>query len=94
MGEIISYPVFKGLQKPLEFMGIRGKFIYYAAATFLLGFIGFLVFNILWGFFAGLIALVAIAGTGIISIFIKQKLGLKKKKRYKGYLYYTGLFDY
>ena len=46
MEEIISYPVFKGLQKPLEFMGIRGKFIYYAAATFLCGFIGFLVFNI------------------------------------------------
>ena len=38
MEEIISYPVFKGLQKPLEFMGIRGKFIYYAAGTFLFGF--------------------------------------------------------
>lgn len=50
MEEIISYPVFKGLQKPLEFMGIRGKFIYYAAGTFLFGFIGFLVFNILLGF--------------------------------------------
>lgn len=94
MGEIISYPVFKGLQKPLEFMGIRGKFIYYAAGTFLFGFIGFLVFNIILGFFAGLIALVAIAGTGIISIFIKQKLGLHAKKRYKGIVHYTGLFDY
>ena len=50
MEEIISYPVFKGLQKPLEFMGIRGKFIYYAAGTFLFGFIGFLVFNIILGF--------------------------------------------
>ena len=47
MGNIVSYPVFKGLQKPLEFMGIRGKFIYYAAGTFLFGFIGFLVFNII-----------------------------------------------
>ena len=94
MEEIISYPVFKGLQKPLEFMGIRDKFIYYAAATFLCGFIGFLVFNILMGFFAGLIALVAIAGTGIITIFIKQKLGLHAKKRYKGLIHYTGLFDY
>lgn len=94
MEEIISYPVFKGLQKPLEFMGIRGKFIYYAAATFLCGFIGFLVFNILMGFFGGLIALVAIAGTGIITIFIKQKLGLHAKKRYKGLIHYTGLFDY
>ena len=79
MEEIISYPVFKGLQKPLEFMGIRGKFIYYAAGTFLFGFIGFLA---------------AIAGTGIISIFIKQKLGLHSKQRYKGIIHYTGLFDY
>ena len=94
MEEIISYPVFKGLQKPLEFMGIRGKFIYYAAGTFLFGFIGFLVFNIILGFFAGLIALVVIAGTGIILIFIKQKLGLHAKKRYKGIVHSTGLFEY
>lgn len=94
MDEFISYPVFKGLQKPLEFMGIRGKFIYYAAGTFLCGFIGFLVFNILMDFFAGLIALVAIAGTGIVTIFIKQKLGLHAKKRYKGIVHYIGLFDY
>lgn len=94
MEEIITYPVFKGLQKPLEFMGIRGKFIYYAAGTFLLGFIGFLVFNILMGFFAGAIALVAIAGTGIVLIFIKQKLGLHAKQRYKGIVHYTGLFEY
>ena len=94
MGEIISYPVFKGLQKPLEFMGIRGKFIYYAAGTFLFGFIGFLVFNIILGFFAGLIALVVIAGTGIISIFIKQKLGLHAKKRYKGIVHYDHSTNY
>ena len=75
-------------------MGIRGKFIYYAAGTFLFGFICFLVFNILLGFFAGVIALVAIAGTGIIFIFIKQKLGLHSKHRYKGIIHYTGLFDY
>ncbi len=94
MSDIISYTVFKGLQKPLEFMGIRGKFIYYAAGTFLFGFIGFLVFNILLGFFAGVIALVAIAGSGIIFIFIKQKLGLHSKQRHKGIIHYTGLFDY
>ncbi len=91
MEEIISYPVFKGLQKPLEFMGIRGKFIYYAAGTFLFGFIGFLVFNIILGFFAGLIALAAIAGTGIISIFIKQKLGLHARSVTK-VLYITQVY--
>lgn len=94
MDEFNNYPVYKGLQKPLEFMGIRGKFIYYAAGTFLLGFIGFLMFNILLGFFSGAVALVAISATGIIIIFIKQKLGLHAKKRYKGIVYYAGLFNY
>jgi hypothetical protein len=28
-----DYPLFKGLQKPLEFMGIQGRYIYWAAAT-------------------------------------------------------------
>lgn len=27
-----DYPLFKGLQKPLEFMGIQGRYIYWAAA--------------------------------------------------------------
>ena len=47
----------KDYRNPYEFMGIRGKFIYYAAGTFLLGFIGFLMFNILLGFFSGAVAL-------------------------------------
>ena len=28
-----EYPVFKGLQRPLEFMGLRGRYIYWAAST-------------------------------------------------------------
>ena len=28
-----GYPVFKGLQKPLEFMGIRGRFLTLAAGA-------------------------------------------------------------
>ena len=28
-----AYPVFKGLQKPLEFLGIQGRYIYWAAGA-------------------------------------------------------------
>ena len=28
-----DYPLFKGLQKPLEFMGIQGRYIYWAAGA-------------------------------------------------------------
>lgn len=35
-----GYPVFKGLQKPLEFMGIRGRFLTLAAAAIGVSFVG------------------------------------------------------
>lgn len=38
-----DYPLFKGLQKPLEFMGIQGRYIYWAAATAGGAIIGFIV---------------------------------------------------
>ena len=36
-----DYPLFKGLQRPLEFMGIQGRYIYWAAATIGVGLILF-----------------------------------------------------
>ena len=42
-----GYPVFKGLQKPLEFMGIRGRFLTYAAAAIGTSFVGYIIFSIL-----------------------------------------------
>jgi type IV secretory pathway VirB3-like protein len=44
-----GYPVFKGLQKPLEFMGIRGRFLTYAAMVIGISFIGYILFSILVG---------------------------------------------
>ena len=41
-----GYPVFKGLQKPLEFMGIRGRFLTLAAAAIGVSFVGFIVFSL------------------------------------------------
>ena len=44
-----GYPVYKGLQKPLEFMGIRGRFLTLAAAAIGVSFVGFIVFSIALG---------------------------------------------
>ena len=41
-------PIFKGLQKPLEFMGIRGRFLTYAAGAIGVSFLGFLLSSILF----------------------------------------------
>lgn len=44
-----GFPVFKGLQKPLEFMGIRGRFLTLAAVAIGVSFVGFIAFPSSWG---------------------------------------------
>lgn len=48
-----DYPIFKGLQRPLEFFGLQGRYIYWAAATAggaVAGFIlGYCIFGFAWG---------------------------------------------
>ena len=60
-----DYPVFKGLQRPLELMGIQGRYIYWAAGTAGGAIVGFIAAYCLLGFVAGLIALTAILSAGI-----------------------------
>ena len=59
-----DYPLFKGLQKPLEFMGIQGRYIYWAAGAIGGAIVGFILAYCLIGFIAGLIALVASISIG------------------------------
>lgn len=71
-----GYPVFKGLQKPLEFMGIRGRFLTLAAAAIGVSFVGFIGFSIALGKIAGFIAMMVMALVELITIYIKQRGGL------------------
>ena len=84
-----DYPVFKGLQRPLEFMGIQGRYIYWAAATVGGAIAGFIVAYCLLGFVAGLIALVVAISAGATLIFIKQKKGLHTKNTEHGVFVYA-----
>jgi hypothetical protein len=88
-----GYPVFKGLQKPLEFMGIRGRFLTLAAVAIGVSFLGFILFSIILGKLAGFIAMIALAVTGLAAIYLKQKTGLHNKKRDKGYFIYNNLYE-
>lgn len=85
----IEYPMFKGLQKPLEFMGIQGRYIYWAAGTIGGAIIGFILAYCFVGFIAGLIILVASLLLGGILIFMKQKKGLHTKKNDQGVFIYA-----
>jgi len=87
-----GYPVFKGLQKPLEFMGIRGRFLTYAAAAIGASFVGYIIFSILMGKLAGFIAMVVMAAIGLASIYLKQKTGLHNKKKSRGVFIYNNLY--
>ena len=80
----MEYPMFKGLQRPLEFMGIQGRYIYWAAGAIGGAIVGFIVAYCLSGFLAGLIVLVAAFGCGAELILIKQRKGLHSKKNDKG----------
>lgn len=75
-----DYPVFKGLQKPLEFLGLRGRYIYWAAATVGGGLLSFLIGYIVFGFLVGLVLITSILGFGGAMTFIKQHKGLHSKK--------------
>lgn len=84
-----DYPVFKGLQRPLELMGIQGRYIYWAAGTAGGAIVGFIATYCLLGFVAGLIALTAILSAGISLIIVKQRQGLHSKRIDKGVFVYA-----
>lgn len=86
-----GFPVFKGLQKPLEFMGIRGRFLTLAAAAIGVSFVGFIVFSVAIGKLAGFIAMLVMAAAGLVTIYVKQKGGLHAKRRDRGIFIYRSL---
>ena len=87
--EYPEYPIFKGLQRPLEFMGIQGRYIYWAAGAAGAAILGFIVAYCIFGFVAGLVMLVIAIGGGTSLIFLKQKRGLHTKKIAKGVFVYA-----
>lgn len=83
-----EYPVFKGLQRPLEFMGLQGRYIYWAAGTAGGGILGFIVGYIAVGFIVGLTICTVALGVGGVLVFVKQRQGLHSKHVDKGIFIY------
>ncbi len=86
-----EFPVFKGIQKPLEFMGIRGRFLMFAAATIGISFLAFIISSIVIGKLGGFIVMMITIGGGLATIYIKQKQGLHNKRIDKGIVIYKTL---
>lgn len=84
-----DFPLFKGLQRPLEFMGMQGRYIYWAAGVAGGSIAGFIVAYCLAGFVVGLAILAVVLSTGIALIMIKQRKGLHTKKIGRGVYVYA-----
>ena len=79
-----EYPMFKGLQRPLEFMGLQGRYITWAAITAGVGILGFMLVYALTGFLLALAFSAVSISTGIGLIMVRQRRGLYSKKTDKG----------
>jgi len=79
-----TYPIYKGLQKPLSYKGLKGKFIAWGAAALvsglLLGGISGALINMYLG---SVVAVGSIAGL-LFLIVRQQKKGLHSKARDQG----------
>ena len=72
-GRYPDYPLFKGLQRPLELMGLQGRYIYWAAGVAGGAIVGFIAAYCLMGFVAGLVVLATVLSAGIVLIILKQQ---------------------
>jgi len=80
----LEHQMYKGLQRPLEFMGLQGRYITWAAITAGVGILGFMLVYAFAGFLIALgFAVVSISG-GIGLIMVKQRKGLYTKKSDRG----------
>lgn len=86
-----GYPVFKGLQKPLELMGIRGRFLMMAGVLAGGAFLALIILNICVSQVVGIIGGAVTLLAGYLVLKLKQKQGLHDKKRYNGVLVYHRL---
>lgn len=86
-----DYPVFKGLQRPLEFLGFQGRYIVWAALTAGGAIILFIIGYISFGFVVALVASTVTLAVGGVSIVIKQRKGLHTKSNEKGIFIFSHL---
>ena len=71
----MEYQMFKGLQRPLEFMGLQGRYITWAAVTAGVGILGFMLVYALVGFLVALAFAAVSISSGIGLIMVKQRKG-------------------
>lgn len=86
------FTVFKGLQRPLEFMGLRGRFLVLAGAGIGISLLGAIICMVLIGQIVALIFLFVSSILSFLTLYLKQKQGLYNKKKCNDILVYQNIF--
>lgn len=82
--EYPSFGVYKGLQRPLEFLGLEGRYIIWGAIGGIGCFLLFVIVFALTGMGYALLSLVISLGGTIGLLSYKQRQGLHDKNKMKG----------
>lgn len=77
----MKYTVYKGLQRPLVLIGLKGRYIIWGVGTFCFSFITLVILIIIFDILIALIGLMCVLIIGFGYIYIKMKKGLFDKKK-------------
>jgi len=89
-----SYNVYKGLQRPIQFKGLKGNYIYYAFALALVSLVVGVIFTMFSSILVGSTSIVVVAFGGIIGMALYQrKYGLYRKNAIKGTFIFHSIFN-
>lgn len=87
-----GFSVYKGLQRPLIFKSLKGKFIYWGMGCVLCAFLVAIILATTIHPIAGVIGLIAIGLGGLLLINQRQKKGLHNKTKSTGTYIIAPLF--
>lgn len=73
-------------------MGLRGRFIMFAAMLCGVSFFSYILTNLFFGSIVGFIVMGVILCVGLIMLYLRQKKGLHARKKYYGTLIFHQLF--
>jgi len=83
--EYTKYNVYKGLQRPITFKGLKGVFIYYGFGLAAFSLVVLFVVNLLQNFLTGAISMVFVLFAGIVGMaMFQRKYGLYRKNTHRG----------
>lgn len=74
-----KFPIYKGLQKPLQFRGFKGKYIYWGVGSLLAGLVLGALTMSLFNLWLGAVVLIGSIVGGLLYIAARQKKGLHSK---------------